>query len=71
MKEIACFVRDCSLGDWFILHQMAKNLNKSFFADFLLTMARQINHKIKEANKMKQLGVFGMEDIDTMNEIVV
>ena len=30
----------CSLGDWLVLYQMARNMNKRFFAEFLYVLVR-------------------------------
>ena len=27
--------QNCTLGDWFVLYQLSKNLNKPFFMEFL------------------------------------
>ena len=29
------------IGDWFVLYQMSKNLNKRFFYDFLINLSRE------------------------------
>ena len=36
------YVEHCSLGDWLVLYQMARNMNKRFFAEFLYVLARFI-----------------------------
>lgn len=33
--KIEKFIRSCKLGDWFVLYQLSKNLNRPFFMDFL------------------------------------
>lgn len=36
---------DCKLGDWFVLYQMSKNLNRPFFMDFLTTLSVRYSDK--------------------------
>ena len=43
MLHIRHYVRNCSLGDWFVLYQMSKNLNKRFFAEFLALLAMTVD----------------------------
>lgn len=33
-------IKDCTIGDWFVLYQMSKTLNKRFFHDFLIQLAK-------------------------------
>ncbi len=40
MVKIKSYVMTCSRGDWFVLYQLSKNLNRPFFMDFLVTLAR-------------------------------
>jgi len=35
VEQIKVFVKAAKLGDWFVLYQMSKNLNRPFFMDFL------------------------------------
>ena len=32
----------CSIGDWFLLYQMNKNMNKRFFAEFLALLSLKV-----------------------------
>ena len=41
-KQVRYYVEHCSLGDWLVLYQMARNMNKRFFAEFLYVLARFI-----------------------------
>ena len=34
---------ECSIGDWFVLYQMSKNMNKRFFAEFIALLSLKIN----------------------------
>jgi hypothetical protein len=44
------YLDGCTIGDWFVLYQMSKNLNRRFFYDFLLTLAH-----VDEAEDVKVL----------------
>ena len=33
------YVKSITIGDWFVLYQMSKNLNRRFFYDFLIQLA--------------------------------
>merc|ERR1712137_427071 len=35
IAKIESFISKCKLGDWFVLYQLSKNLNRPFFVDFL------------------------------------
>ena len=35
------YIRAIKIGDWFVLYQMSKNLNRRFFYDFLLALAKE------------------------------
>ncbi len=39
VKHIRHYVKHCSIGDWFVLYQMSKNLNRRFFAEFITVLA--------------------------------
>ena len=39
MEKIRAFIVECKLGDWFVLYQMSKNLNRPFFMDFLTCLS--------------------------------
>jgi hypothetical protein len=40
MAKIRAYIEECSRGDWFVLYQLSKNLNRPFFMDFLITLAK-------------------------------
>jgi len=42
-KSIQHYVMNCSIGDWFVLYQMSKNLNKRFFAEFMAMLSVKVN----------------------------
>jgi len=39
IEKIETFIYQCKLGDWFVLYQMSKNLNRPFFMDFLTALS--------------------------------
>jgi len=44
-KKIEEYLRTCKLGDWFVLYQLSKNLNRSFFMDFLSELSVRYDEK--------------------------
>merc|ERR1719422_1534209 len=42
--KIENYLNNCSLGDWFVLYQLSKNLNRPFFMDFLTTLSVRYAH---------------------------
>ena len=42
MRHIQHYVATCSIGDWFVLYQMSKNMNKRFFAEFLALLSLKV-----------------------------
>ena len=43
IKHIQHYIVNCSIGDWFVLYQMSKNLNKRYFAEFLSLLAMTVD----------------------------
>ncbi|TRY78246.1 hypothetical protein TCAL_06746 [Tigriopus californicus] len=43
MRHIKHYVERCSIGDWFVLYQMSRNMNTRFFAEFLVVLSRKVN----------------------------
>jgi len=41
--HIQHYIMNCSIGDWFVLYQMSKNMNKRFFAEFIALLSLKIN----------------------------
>ena len=35
MRHVEHYIKKCSYGDWFVLYQMSRNMNRRFFAEFL------------------------------------
>jgi len=42
-KHIQHYVQNCSIGDWFVLYQMNKQMNKRFFSEFLALLSIKVN----------------------------
>merc|ERR1711936_503312 len=42
-KHIQHYVINCSIGDWFVLYQMDKQMNKRFFSEFLALLSIKVN----------------------------
>ncbi|XP_023325021.1 innexin inx2 isoform X2 [Eurytemora carolleeae] len=43
IQHIKHYVYHCSIGDWFVLYQMSRNMNRRFFADFLVVLSKRVN----------------------------
>jgi len=43
IKCIKHYLTNCSIGDWYVLYQMSKNLNQRFFAEYLTVLAMTID----------------------------
>jgi len=41
--HIEHYILNCSIGDWFVLSQMNKNMNKRFFAEFVSALSMRVN----------------------------
>ena len=44
VRHIQHYVATCSIGDWFVLYQMSKNMNKRFFAEFLALLSLKVTY---------------------------
>merc|ERR1719410_2536192 len=44
IEKIESYLCSCKLGDWFVLYQLSKNLNRPFFMDFLTTLSVRYAH---------------------------
>ena len=40
VAKVKNYIKRCSRGDWFVLYQLSKNLNRPFFMEFLVTLAK-------------------------------
>jgi len=45
IKRIEVFLSSCKCGDWFVLYQLSKNLNRPFFMDFLTQLSLRYTDK--------------------------
>merc|ERR1711913_14757 len=45
ISKIETFIRQSKLGDWFVLYQLSKNLNRPFFMDFLTQLSIRYTEK--------------------------
>merc|ERR1711899_498661 len=43
IKRIKHYLTNCSIGDWFVLYQMSKNLNQRFFAEYITVLSMTID----------------------------
>lgn len=43
VKHIKHYLTNCSIGDWYVLYQMSKNINQRFFAEYLTVLALTID----------------------------
>ena len=53
-RHIHHYIKHCSQGDWLVLYQMSRNMNKRFFADFISVLSRTVNpHDEDECNELE------------------
>ena len=45
MDKVRTYICQCSRGDWFVLYQLSKNLNRPFFMEFLIELSRTLDPK--------------------------
>ena len=55
-------MKACSIGDWFVLYQMSKNLNKRFFHEFLISLSREVKELKQELQIKKPQEGKGKDD---------
>ena len=73
----------CSIGDWFVLYQMSRNMNQRFFAEFLALLAKRAMEKPAagtggefslglddKPSKIARVGDFDLENDDIMDETI-
>jgi len=41
--KIEEYIKQCKMGDWFVLYQLSKNLNRPFFMEFLTKLSVEYN----------------------------
>ena len=42
MNRIKYFLLNCSIGNWYVLYQMSKNINPRLFCEFMTVLAETI-----------------------------
>ena len=62
MDKIKAYIDDCKLGDWFVLYQMSKNLNRPFFMDFLTMLSIRVSLKGDEVDTDSDTGTSLMKN---------
>ena len=62
MDKIKAYIDDCKLGDWFVLYQMSKNLNRPFFMDFLTMLSIRVSLKGDEVDTDSDTGTTLMKN---------
>jgi len=45
-QHIQYYIQHCSIGDWLVLYQMSRNMNKRFFSDFISVLSKSINSPV-------------------------
>ncbi len=50
MVRVRTYVYGCSRGDWFVLYQLSKNLNRPFFMEFLVNLSKVIEAQKENPN---------------------
>ena len=63
MDKVRNYICQCSRGDWFVLYQLSKNLNRPFFMEFLVTLAGTLDPKspAKDGKVYKKLQIKSRE----------
>ena len=41
VQDVKSYIKSVSIGDWFVLYQMSKNLNRRFFHEFLIQLSKE------------------------------
>ena len=52
-KSLQYVLAKGQIGDWFVLHQLAKNCNPYFYREFIRELARELRAKPKKTKKSK------------------
>jgi len=48
IEKIEKFIKKCKLGDWFVLYQLSKNLNRPFFMDILTNISLRYSDEARD-----------------------
>lgn len=49
-EHVEIIVRKCKVGDWFLIHLLAKNMNSINFKDFMAEFSRNLEGKLYDSN---------------------
>jgi len=49
-EHVEIIVRKCKIGDWFLVHLLAKNMNSINFKDFMAELSRRLDGKIYDSS---------------------
>jgi len=60
MDKVRTYICQCSRGDWFVLYQLSKNLNRPFFMEFLIELARTLDPKSPHKDVDEPDGIMDM-----------
>ena len=53
--KVKKYLAECSVGDWFVLYQMSKNMNKRLFFDFLTSLAQVSRSEILQVGLISEM----------------
>ena len=66
------YIKNIKIGDWFVLYQMSKNLNRGFFYQFLIALAKEhqcnANRPRHLENIMIETGLLDEPDLAKIHE---
>ena len=66
------YIKNIKIGDWFVLYQMSKNLNRGFFYQFLIALAKEhqcnANRPRHLENIMMETGLLDEPDLAKIHE---
>lgn len=60
MDKVRTYICQCSRGDWFVLYQLSKNLNRPFFMEFLIELSRTLDPKSPQKDVDEPDGIMDM-----------
>jgi len=50
-EKIEKYIKECKLGDWFVLYQLSKNLNRPFFMDLLTQLSVRFTDETRKEDE--------------------
>ena len=63
INRIKYFLLNCSIGNWYVLYQMSKNINPRLFIEFLTVLAETINPDPTIENEEREI-YFSEENLE-------